>query len=56
MVDTTGIGFKLSVTEVALSAFQEAVKKFVFTVTVGPHFKLGISFESILSFDCLLKD
>ena len=50
-----GIGFKPSVTEVILSNFEETVKKFVFTVTVGSHFKLGISFGSILSFDCLPK-
>ena len=51
-----GIGLKLSVTEVALSTFEETVKKFIFTVTMGSHFKLRITFGSMLSFDCLPKD
>ena len=54
VVDTMWIGFKVSLTEVTLSNFKVTVKKFVFTV--GSHFKLGKSFGSILSFDCLLKD
>ena len=55
-MDTKGIGFKLSVTEVVLSNFDETAKKFVFMVTVGSHFQLGISFRSILRFDSLPKD
>ena len=55
-MDTKGIGFKLSVTEVVMSNFEETAKKFVSIVTVGFHFKLGISFRSILSFDCLPKN
>ena len=51
-----GIGCKLSITEVILSNFEEAVEKSVFIVTVGSYFKLGISFGSILIFDCLPKD
>ena len=49
-MDTKRIGFKLSVTEVVLSNFEETAKKSVFMVTVGSSFKLGISFRSILSF------
>ena len=50
------IGCELSVTEVILSCFEETTEKFVITVTVGYHFKLGMSFGSILSFNCLWKD
>ena len=56
MVGTAGIGCKLLVTEVILSNFEEAVEKFVFIVTTGSDFKLGISFGSILNFACLPKD
>ena len=55
-MDTKGIGFQLSVTEEVLSNFEETAEKFVFMATVGSHFKLGISFRSILSFYCLTKN
>ena len=34
-----GLGGKLFVTKVTLSNFEEAITKFVITVTVGSHFK-----------------
>ena len=55
-MNTTGLGYKLPVTEVILFNFGETVMKFEFLVTVGSHFKLGISFGPILNFDCLPKD